>query len=142
MQRVPHASSSLRVAISLALVIVLVTIANFVQAVIASLVFTAFGGASTAPSDGLLAFDLGTRLVLFAVASLVGTAIARDRSLWVGTLAATVLGAVAVALMAASKEPSTWYNYASLAILVVGTLVGAAFWRVLAVTRPVSNEAA
>jgi hypothetical protein len=124
----PSSISRTKIALATVLVVVLVSAATFVQAVLAGLALPLFGdGGGT--SAAFVASDLLSRLVLVVVLAWVGTAPARSAAPAVAVISASVLGLVGVLLMALSREPSSWYNYLGLLVLVGGTLVGSMLWR-------------
>jgi hypothetical protein len=124
----PSPISCTKIALTIVLVIVLVCAATFLQAVLAGLALPLFGdGGGT--SAAFVVSDLLTRLVFVMVAAWVGTAPARTAATAVATTSAVVLGVITVLLMFISREPSAWYNYLGLFVVVGGTLLGSMFWR-------------
>ena len=116
-----------KIASATVLVLVLVGAATFLQAVLAGLALPAFGergGSSTA----FVVSDLLSRFVLVAVAAWAGTAMARSSANVVALASACILGVVGILLMVRSGEPSTWYNYLGLLVLVGGSLFGGMVW--------------
>jgi hypothetical protein len=120
--------SRFKIALAVVLVVVLVSAATFVQAILAGLALPFFGD-SAGTSSAFAASDLLSRLVVVVVAAWGGTALARSAASSIAVVSASILGVAGIMLMVASREPSTWYNYLGLLVLVGGTLLGGMLWR-------------
>ena len=112
---------------TIVVVLVLVSVATFIQAVLAGVALPFFGERGGS-SIAFVAFDLLSRFLFVALAAWSGTGLARGAAPRVGLASASILGIVGVVLMFGSREPSTWYNYLGLLVLVGGTLLGSMVW--------------
>lgn len=115
----PH-SSNLRVVLSVLLVLVLVAIANFAQALAIGL---ALGPNAFSPRQ--VAADLISRWALFAFSAFVGASVAKERAGLVAFLGAVGVLVIGSAAMVSTADQLTPYNYVSLAVLVTSVAAGA-----------------
>jgi len=104
----------------LVVVLALVTIASFLQALAIGL---AVGNESF--SNAVIVIDLASRWVIFAITAYIGAGIARERYGTVAVAGSALTLLFCIAIMYKDKQPTSAYNYASFFVLVSAVGIGA-----------------